>query len=97
VNPKAAEHAERLKKSWAGPMSQQEIEFLRDVQGFIEFAIRNGLSFPMVVGALGHDVNSLAQHAFDLNATKATGFHPKVTGYSKLMAEDFGESEEPAS
>jgi len=36
----------------------------------------------MVVGGLGHDVNNLAQHAFDLNATKATGFHPKVAGYS---------------
>jgi hypothetical protein len=97
VNPKAAEHADRLRKSWAGPMSQQEIEFLRDVQGFIEFAIRNGLSFPMVVGGICHDVNAIAQHAFDLNATKATGFLPKTTGYSKLMAEDFGESEEPAA
>jgi hypothetical protein len=76
-------------------MSQQEIEFLRDVQAFIDFAIQNGLSFNMVVGTLGHDVNSLAQHMFDLNATKATGFLPKVTGYSKLTAEDFGDSAEP--
>jgi hypothetical protein len=78
-------------------MSQQEIEFLRDVQGFIDFAIRNGLSFPIVLGAIGHDVNNLAHHAFDLTSEKAHGFVPKTSGYRERMAEDFGETEEPAA
>ena len=78
-------------------MSQQEIEFLRDVQGYIDFAIRNGWSFPMVVGGIGHDIDHIARHMGDLDAAKATCFVPKVSGCSKLRAEDFGESEEPAA
>ena len=76
-------------------MSDQEIEFLRDVQAAIEFGIRNGLSFPMVAANIGHDFNNLAHEMFDLSAAKAKGFLPKVTGYSKITSEDFGDSEDP--
>lgn len=92
---KSAELAERLRQGFMGPLSEKETEFLRDVQGFIEFAIRNGLSFPMIVASVGHDFNNLSREGFDLSAVKATGFLPKVTGYSKISADDFGGSVEP--
>jgi len=72
-------------------MSPTDIEFLRDVQGFIEFGIRNGLSFPAIVSTLGHDINNIARQGFDW---REDGFGPKVAGYSKLNEDDLGESEE---
>jgi hypothetical protein len=95
MSERANELADRLRKGFAGPLSAQEIEFLGDAQAFIEFSIRNGLSFPTVVANLGHDLNDLSREMFDLPAALAKGFRPKVAGYSKLTPEDFGDSEEP--
>jgi hypothetical protein len=71
------------------------MEVLRDMQAFIDFAIRNGLSFPFVVANLGHDVNGLARYGFDLETAGADQFKPKVTGYSNIDAGAVGEPEEP--
>ena len=73
-------------------MSAEEIDFLRDAQAFIEFAIRNGLTFPLVAANLARDFSNLSREGFDLSAKR---FLPKVTGYSKITSEDCGESEEP--
>jgi hypothetical protein len=95
MSGKAAELADRLRKDFEEPISPGETEFLRDVQAFIEFAIRNRLNFPLVVANLSHDFNNLSREGFKLSPAKANGFHPKVSGYSKITSEDFGESEEP--
>jgi hypothetical protein len=94
MSAKATELADRLRKNFEGPMSAEEIEFLRDAQGFIEFAIRNGLNFPVVVANLSQDLNNLSREGFDLSAAKANRFLPKVAGYSKITSEDFGDSED---
>jgi hypothetical protein len=94
MSAKATELADRLRKHFEGPMSAEEIEFLRDAQAFIEFAIRNGLNFPVVVANLGHDFSNLSREGFDLSSAKANGFLPKVSGYSKITSEDFGDSED---
>ncbi|HKI37828.1 MAG TPA: hypothetical protein VKA46_38600 [Gemmataceae bacterium] len=95
MSEKTAELAERLREHFSGPMSEEEVEFLRDVQGAIEFAIRNGLSFAPVLLWLSHDLGEIVRNGCDLGKAKAQGFQPKVTGYSKITEEDFGESEEP--
>lgn len=64
------------------------------MQGFIEFGIRNGLSFPIIVASVGHDFNHLSREGFDLSATSSL---PKVTGYSKITSEDVGDSEDSDS
>src|SRR5215472_9400256 len=97
MSSRAAELAERLRQQWSGPMTEKEIAFLRDVQGFIEFAIRNGLSFSIGAGGLIHDLNELARDGFDYEQALKRGFRPKVSGYSKLSAEEFGQDEEPGS
>jgi len=89
------EHVQALRKIFTGPMSEDEIEILRDIQGMIEFAIRNGLSFAMVVSTLGHDVNGIARHGLSLKDARAHGFVPKVTGYSKYTQDAVGEPDEP--
>jgi hypothetical protein len=76
-------------------MSGAEIELLRDMQAFMDFAIRNGLSFALVVSTLGHDVNGLARHGLDLETASKEGFGPKVKGYSKIDSSAVGEPEEP--
>lgn len=86
--------ADRLKKNWEGPMSDEEISFLRDVQGMIDFVIRNGLSFPVVLGALLHDLGEIRNNDFNLRKAKSTGFHPKVSGYAKYTDELIGQTEE---
>ncbi len=95
MNAKTVELVERLRKPFEGPMSAEEIEFLRDAQAFIEFAIRNGLNFPVVIANLSQDLNNLSREGLDLSAAKANGFRPKVAGYSKITPDDFGDSEDP--
>jgi hypothetical protein len=95
MNEKASEAAERLRRQWSGPMTDAEIEFLRDVQGFIEFAIRNGLTFTTVMSGLLHDVNEVARTGLDYEKARSHGFVPKVTGFSNVSSKDFGEGEEP--
>ena len=90
----AADKAERLKKHWAGPMTEAQIAFLEDVKGFIDFAVRNGLNFPMVMSEIIHDVNEIARDGFDYEKTRSRGFRPKVSGYSKLSPEDLGEADD---
>ncbi len=97
MTEKTVELADRLRKNFSGPMTDEETEFLRDAQAAIEFAIRNGLSFAMIVSALGNDMNEVARHGFDLMKSKAQGFLPKVTGYRNLSEEDFAQSEEPSA
>jgi hypothetical protein len=95
VTEKAAEMAERLRKPFSGRMTEEQVEFLRDAQAAIEFAIRNGLSFATIVTALGHDLNEITHEAYDLQRAKSRGFVPKVAGYSKLSPDDFGVPEGP--
>jgi hypothetical protein len=71
------DHVEGLKRVWGGPMTEKEVAFLRDLQSFIEFCIRNGLSFPLTLSTIGHDVNNLMREEIC--------FTPKVTGYAKIM------------
>lgn len=94
MNENTAEAVERLRKSWTGPMTEPQLAFLRDAQGFIEFAIRNGLTFPMVVAALLSDLNDIARDGFDYEKAQSRGFQPKVTGYHELSTAEFGESDE---
>jgi hypothetical protein len=95
MNTKAPEIMTELQKRFTGPMTESERAFLRDVQATIEFSLRNGLSFPVVVGAIHHDCAEIARDLFDLNQAKARGFRPKVEGYSQLSPDDFGGEEEP--
>ncbi|MSU78332.1 MAG: hypothetical protein EXS16_09565 [Gemmataceae bacterium] len=94
MNAKAQQWAERLRQNFSGPMTEEEIKFLRDIQAMIEFSIRNGLSFAVVCSTLGHDVNEIGRDLFDFQKAKARGFRPKVSGSSELTSEAFGESPE---
>ena len=88
------ERVEGLRKRFDGPMSEAEIELLRDFQGVIDFAIRNGLSFALVFSILSHDLNGIVQHGFSLEDAKKSGFLPKAAGWAKLNVDDVGEPDE---
>jgi hypothetical protein len=94
MNKNTAELADRLKKNWTGPMSEKEVAFLRDLQGFIDFAVQNGLNFSMVMSGLGHDVNEIFRHGLSLDKALSSGFRPQVTGYRDLTSDSFGDSPE---
>ena len=90
----AKEMDEALQKPCTGPMTEKEIALLRDVASLVEFAIRNGWLFRTAIGAIGHDMNGIARYRFDLEKAELDGFLPKVTGYSKLTSDSFGDSPE---
>jgi hypothetical protein len=75
-------------------MSEAEAAFLRDVQAFIEFAIRNGLTFQATLNPLLSDLNEIVRDGSDLAKGLSRGFQPKVSKYAHITSEDFGESEE---
>lgn len=81
--------ADRLKKRSTGPITEAEVEFLHDLQAFIDFSIRNGLSFFTVAGNIARDINELGRDGFDYESAQKRGFQPKVAGFSKLTAESF--------
>ena len=43
-------------------MTQAEVRLLRDMQAFIEFALRNGLGFAGVLGVLGRNITGIMSH-----------------------------------
>jgi hypothetical protein len=71
-------------------MSEKEVEFLRDIQGMIDYTVRNDLGFPLAVTTLGHDVNVIARYSFDLDAALADFFAPKVSGYAGSHEDSVG-------
>lgn len=88
---------EQLQRSFGGPRTDAEDALLEDMKGFIDFGIRNGLSFLSIMSTLGHDINGLYRYGFDYDAARKDAFHPKVTGYARISAEDVGEAEESAA
>ncbi len=94
MTEKTVEMAERLRRPLSGRMTEQQVEFLRDAQAAIDFAIRNGLSFAAIVTAVASDLNEVTREGYDLGKAKARGFVPRVTGYSKLTPDDLGMPDE---
>lgn len=66
-------------REYGGPLSEQQIQTLRDMQGWIEYCIANGFSMKSTLGVLAHDVNGLLADAPYLQT--------KVAGYAKYRAE----------
>lgn len=79
-----------------GPMSEGEMKFLRSVQAFIDFALRNGLSFHATMAYLSHDWNEFARYGFDFETPIKKGFWPRVYDFSDMTSDAVGEPEEPA-
>lgn len=89
------QRVQELRSAFGGPRSDAETEVLEDLKGFIEFGLRNGLTFVTLIGTLAHDINGLYRYGFDLDAAARDAFQPKTKGYSGISADDVGESEEP--
>ena len=76
-------------------MSSDERDFLLDVDGFLDFVIRNGLTFDTALELLSHDFGEI-RHEGSLKNALDTGFLPKATGWSKVTEDSFGQPEELA-
>ena len=71
-----ASQVDTLRQPYSGPMTEEQVSLLRDMQAFIDYCIDNGLSFHAVVGNLAHDVNGILTHQ------DAKWFLPKVRGFA---------------
>jgi hypothetical protein len=94
VDEKVGPSHEALQNRWSRMMSEPEVAFLRDVQGFIDYAIRNGMIFASVVGTLLNDLNEITRDGFNYDKALSRGFEPEVSRYAHITSEDFGESDE---
>ena len=83
-----------IRERFTGRMSEQEVAFLDDVRGFIDYAVRNGMSFPMVAAVLSQDINELFHFGFDMEAAKARGPKLKTVGFSRITPDSFGPGDE---
>ena len=63
-------------------LTEQEEKFARDVIGLIDVAVRNGIGLGLVANLLAHDIREIFLHK-NLNRAIASGFWPKVSGWSK--------------
>ncbi len=93
VNVPNADQLKALRQTNGAPMSEREVEFLRDIQGIIDYTIRNDLGLATIVATVGHDVNGLAQYDFSLDAADADCFLPKVSGFAGSHADSVGAPE----
>lgn len=82
-----------LLRAMGGPMSEGETRFLRDMQAFVDFAIRNGLSFHATMAYLSHDWSEFSRYGFDFETTIKKGFRPRVSGFSEMTSDAVGEPE----
>src|SRR5665213_1215208 len=76
--------------------SQEERAVLEDMDGLIDYAVRNGVSFDTVFAALVHDVGQIRGHddAFNLaEAQKNFTFHLRAAGWAKRNAMPVGDPE----
>jgi hypothetical protein len=74
--------------------SAAELAFLNDIEGLIDYAIANGVSFMTVLSPLFHDVGALATYEWSLEKAAADCFHPAATGWAKRNTELAGQVEE---
>ncbi|MCI0640986.1 MAG: hypothetical protein L0Y72_07595 [Gemmataceae bacterium] len=84
----------KRRTSQSGLLSQEESEFLEDLKGFIDYGIRNGVTFLSIMGGIAHDVSELKLDLFDFKAAKKRGWRPMVSGYGKIVSESFQGVEE---
>ncbi len=82
MTPLDSDQLKSLGQANGGPMSEREVEFLRDNQGIIDYTIRNDLGLALVVGMLGHDLGGLVEYDFSLEAADADCFLPTASGFA---------------
>ena len=80
------EHLDGLRQARGGRMSEQEAEFLRSVQAFIEDAIRDGVGFVPVMQTLQQDIRGLARFRHNLDAARQPGKSPGSTSASSRLS-----------
>ena len=76
------------------PLSQRERDFLEDVDGFLDFATRNGLTFFTIVQVLFHDVNELISHKSSFDELDKNFVVPKVAGWATRNRESMIDDDE---
>ncbi len=97
IDSESIETPNKARKGTPPKLNPVEVTFLADVRGFMDYAIRNGVTLRVLSGAFTHDLNELFRDGFDLQAAKKRGFHPKVSGYSKITADSVRGVEEVES
>jgi hypothetical protein len=78
----------------ASNLSIAEEAFLEDALGLIDWVVRNGVRFTLVLEVLGHDIGEISHHDFSLENTLADFVKPKVSGWARRNADPVGEADE---
>ncbi len=62
-----------------GPLSEEQLSLLHDMQGFIAYGIREGLNFNVILRMMRHDIEGLV--------SKEPGFLPRIKGMHAELEE----------
>ena len=89
-----SDSTENIRKRFTGRMSEQEVAFLDDIRGFIDYAVQSGMSFPMVAAVLSQDINELFRFGLDVEAANAGASKLKTAGFSRITPDSFGQGDE---
>lgn len=76
-------------------VSVEESRFLDDVNGLIEFTIRNGLGFLLILEVLIHDLKEIIRYDMSLTKARSDAFLPKASGWGKLNEDSMSIVAEP--
>jgi len=86
--------ADDLQRAYTGRMRPEEVEFLEDMKGFIDYCIANGMSFAMALLALAHDVNGVLHYGASVREALGASLKPRAAGFAGYDSECVGEPEE---
>jgi hypothetical protein len=62
----------KASETLGGPITKEQLSLLRDLQGFIGYGIREGLSFNVILRMIRHDLEGLVSNE--------PGFLPRIKG-----------------
>ncbi len=74
-------------------LSTADHAFLQDMDGFLDYAMRNGITFLWVLTGVMHDVSEIGHYSWSVDVAASDHFSPKVTGWAERNKAVYGDSE----
>ncbi|HEX4794362.1 MAG TPA: hypothetical protein VH370_11250 [Humisphaera sp.] len=72
-------------------VSAADLEFLKDLDAILDFALRNGLTFNSVLLFIMHDIPTIAKYGSVQEAADKDFFTPKLKGWAQTNIDEVGD------
>lgn len=75
-------------------LSDAERAFLTDMDGLIDYSVRNSITFLTLLRPITHDVAGLSSYGWSLEGANADCFLPAVSGWAERNLQPAGQADE---